>query len=482
MDNLTYPSSWAGHTSAGISYGIGAVGDMFGVIDHNSVTGTATNGLDFIENSNASFPCAPATCPSGNGLYGDSSWAQPEYYGSAKFLFFENNSFEHSGCCENEGDAGGGLQTRGGARVVYRYNSCGIDNTVTCMGWHGTESGGRPRGGREWEFYGNTITCLSGSFCQQMAGMRSGTGLIWGNTTNVVGSGINSLWNFSTYRAQGKTGGWTACDGSGPYDTDDGTVYWTGTIASYTGGIITVSGSPGWTTNQLSQSGAPYSMHDVTQSNGWEITSNGSNTFTLTGGGGPGNWTPAAGDSIEIRRAKVCLDQAGGRGAGVLFNSSINAPSGMTVAANEAPSPTYMWMNSINHGISFCSSTGGICSNTLRVIYDRDYYAENLNQGAQTSSTLPFDGTTGTTGIGHGTLALRPTSCTPSSNGGTEGTAYWETDHNQLDFCIAPNTWSTTSTSPASYTPYAYPHPLIGGGGSTGSSVAAPTDVTATVQ
>ena len=68
-------------------------------------------------------------------------------------------------------------------------------------------------------------------------------------------------------------------------------------------------------------------------------------------------------------------------------------------------------------------------SNTGRVIRNRDYYVENTNQGAQNESDCPFRqsdepvcaGGTKACGIGHGTLANRPATC-------TTGVAYWATD------------------------------------------------------
>jgi len=449
MDNLTF-SNWTNHADAGISYGIGAIGDMFGVIDHNQVNGVQSgSGVALTELSNASYL--------GAGYYGDNSWAQPENYGSANFIFFENNTFNYASVGDNEGSAGSG-QNQGGGRVVVRYNTFSIGANNVPLSWHGTESNGRPRSGRTWEFYENTMNCAASTQCLEGVGARGGAGLTWGNTVDfAASSGMNTFIDLDTYRTQGSIGGWGACDGSTVYDTNEGTTYYSGTISNWNSGTstITVSGSPGWTTNQWFVNGAPYSVHDVTQNSGTEIASNGSNTLVLNIGGGPGAYTPANGDSIQILRATVCIDQAGGRGAGYLYS---NTPP-QSVPANEVVSPTYAWMNSFNG-----ATLGGgvVYADTARIVQNRDFYTENANQAAQSSHTSPFNGTT-TIGMGHGTGSLMPTDC-------TTGVGYWATDTNTLHLCTATNTWTS------SYTPYTYPHPLT-----VGTPPAPPTSLQATV-
>lgn len=456
MDNVTF-SNWAGHSSGGISYGITAVGDMFGVIDHNTITGVSGNYLQLVEQSNASYL--------GVGLYGDNSWAQTENYGSANFLYFENNAFVYSGISDNEGSAGN-LTNQGGGREIGRFNTFTMDSLNAAIAWHGTESAGRPRGGRVWEFYGNTIGCPPSNFCQAQVGMRSGTGLTWGNTTNFPGgSGIGSFEALDTYRTQGNPGGtsWqNACDGGSGYDTDDGVTYYSGTVTNWNAGtsVVTVSGSPGWSANQWVSNGSPYSLHDVTQGNGTEITANGSNTLTLTIGGGPGAFTtPSNGDSIQLLRATVCIDQAGGRGASVAYNSACS-PAGTgggcsVVPANNAVSRTYEWFDTF----SGATPVGAIVySDTARVIQNRDFYNENVNQATQSNATTPFDGTT-TIGMGHGTLARRPTTCTTGVGYFATDQGSWNTSGNGFGSglfyaCTSTNTWTL------SYTPYSYPHPL----------------------
>ena len=316
-----------------------------------------------------------------------------------------------------------------------------------------------------------------------MAGARGGTGLVWGNTANLSAGGLNNFFTLTTYRVSGSLGGWGACDGSSPYDANDGTAYYSGTVSSYNSGTttITVSDTPNWANNQWSPNGAPYSVHDVTQNNGSEITANGSNTLTILESGGPGTWTPNSGDSIQILRATYCIDQAGGRGtASTLYNATDPATSASS--ANEVLSPTYIWSNSFIGGTpNFNTGTSGVGSYTARIIRSRDFYVENTNQGVQSNSTTPFDGTANV-GIGHGTLANRPAAC-------TTGVGYFATDQ---------GSWNTSGSggqgvlyicgaggwpSSPSYTPYTYPHHLVSGNaGGGGNPPNPPTSLLATVQ
>lgn len=128
---------------------------------------------------------------------------------------------------------------------------------------------------------------------------------------------------------------------------------------------------------------------------------------------------------------------------------------------------------------------------TEHVQANRDYY-NAVSATAQTSATSPFNGTTG---IGHGTLANRPTTCThTTAPDGDEGggVMYWATDQGSwnssstnpkgvqqngadgvLYRCSATNTWSTY------YTPAAYPNTYRddAGGGGGGSSSGGSMDV-----
>ncbi len=127
--------------------------------------------------------------------------------------------------------------------------------------------------------------------------------------------------------------------------------------------------------------------------------------------------------------------------------------------------PWYLWNNALPSGnIPTLEIAGGAGSDPNLVAYhlvaNRDIYVA-VSKNAQTSPTSPFNGTTG---MGWGTLANRPTTCTTtteSADAGNGGVGYFATDQGSqgtLYVCTATNTWSVY------YQPYTYPHPLVSGG------------------
>lgn len=131
--------------------------------------------------------------------------------------------------------------------------------------------------------------------------------------------------------------------------------------------------------------------------------------------------------------------------------------------------PVYIWDNKIDGStlITAIEVTGYGDEQYLssHMQANRDYYVQGSS----------FDGTSG---IGVGTLASRPSTCTATpeaADAGNGGVGYWATDQGTwktgipeegqdvaegvLYRCSATNTWATA------YTPYTYPHPLVGGGG-----------------
>jgi hypothetical protein len=134
--------------------------------------------------------------------------------------------------------------------------------------------------------------------------------------------------------------------------------------------------------------------------------------------------------------------------------------------------PVYQWLNRDHNGVrtpwnvesGTWTGLNADCANNntdrinCHLQTDRDIF-ESVSASAQSSPTSPFNGTTG---IGHGTLANRPTTCSAGTNvdspdAGMSGVGYWATDVKTFYRCATTNTWVVH------YRPYVYPHPLVSG-------------------
>lgn len=139
----------------------------------------------------------------------------------------------------------------------------------------------------------------------------------------------------------------------------------------------------------------------------------------------------------------LCRDQIGaGKDAAQWYDYNTPGPS-------QTHSPVYIW-GIYKNGLS--QSPYVASTSSTHIENDRDYYTHKAT----------FNGTSG---VGCGTLAARPPTC-------TTGVGYWATNQSCTNIrsmigkkpstpivgtlykCVAPNTWT------AYYTPYTYPHPL----------------------
>lgn len=189
--------------------------------------------------------------------------------------------------------------------------------------------------------------------------------------------------------------------------------------------------------------------------------------------GGPSNWDQNATSS----NGYPALDMPG-RGKGDLLTGSFPTLCDSTTRCttydgtwpNQEIEPWYAWANTASSALQNywqSTDTAPLMKN------NRDYY---FQCGSYNSSCSSF---TGAAGVGSGTLASIPSTC-------TAGVGYWATDQgswNQsgngfgngvLYLCTATNIWNP------SYTPYTYPNPLTNTGAR--ASPTPPTGLTATVQ
>jgi hypothetical protein len=222
------------------------------------------------------------------------------------------------------------------------------------------------------------------------------------------------------------------------------TLYATGTLTSVVQPapannyvLTAVDSTQSWTTNQWAVNGDSYSFIDISASQadqvyvgdiGWEVNASTSNSFLMYyyNDDGDNDRPPiAAGDTYIILRASACIDQPARSGGVYISGDSSETTSPTPVGPiNETLDPIYEFDDTAT------GSFGGpaIYTQTMKLLINRDYYQESVNQAAQSNPTIPFNGTSGN---GHGTLANMPTTC-------TTGVGYWATDQGNWSFTSAP--------------------------------------------
>lgn len=347
----------------------------------------------------------------------------PTQLGSVNNLFFEDNTINF-GAMTDASNAGC-TDGWGGAALVIRHNS----STNCLWAMHGATHAGGPA---NYEFYDNSITLNANATgdeetagnpttisCQRcLHHQGSGTIIAFNNTFtvpagNTISGGAMVVQDYrSIARGPSVDGGMPACDGS------------VVNVPSF--GIILSDGN-------RTPAGSNYGYPCRFQA-GRDFQGNYKPIYAWNN-----KWPNSSG-----ARAPLIIADAGG-----------TVPDGSFPPSNCDPT----------------AATGTCDYFTFHMKENREWF-NAVSTSAQSSPTSPFNGTTG---MGFGTLANRPTTCTTSTEPGA-GVGYFATDQGPqgtLYTCSATNTWTVY------YVPYTYPHPLQVAGRS--GSVAAPTNLAATV-
>jgi hypothetical protein len=318
----------------------------------------------------------------GHGPYGDGSWHDPAGYGSSQFLFMEDNTFTY-----NTGGLGSLTDAFQGARFVVRHNT--IHDGV--LGNHGTESGGRMRGGRVYEAYNNAF--IGSGLSKFVTGCRSGTMIVHDNTISGYW-GANAVCALSNYRTHYPFPPWAGADGMSPWDDNEPSAAFTGTAAANSAGTtVTVTGAS-WTANQWKG----YSVRRLANTGNLNtlmfalIYANTSNTITYTDNGGYSTPSLAftAGDSLEFRKVRHVLDGIG-RGQGTLVTSEPvpPLPSGWN---NQVSEPCYSWNNVITDGGAGAKANFGDVDASIRI---NEHYFNDTPMPGYTPYVYPHPLVTG---------------------------------------------------------------------------------------
>jgi hypothetical protein len=421
----------------------------YGLIDH--VFWDDTNPAS---GSGAGGPLDIGGWRTGMGYY---NWNDPTNFGSNQAIYVEQCYY-----LSNKTSPGteGFYDAYYGAKIVNRFNTI-VGNQAG--GWHGTDSGGF-RSGVYGEEYFNSISNSTGTTLW-LGNMRGGTILLFDNT---VGGSTKwtSGWNLQYYR-------WTEVYDIGWWGSAAAGLNWTPMSSDPTNANSeknTLNASD-WQANYsyaaqayigpTSNNAGSYNYQDAgactsggtrpsfNQTEGGTTTGDGTCTWTNVGGvlgtspGGAGFC--AANPDTACSSDPTCSALSPGDTCSRYFDTNggvypYRDQPGR--AHNQVSAPAYEWGNSgsgLPSPILFSSASAIVVEN-------RDYYQHNNS----------FDGTSG---VGVGTLANRPSTCTPR-------VAYWATDQGSWNQsgngqgngvfyqCTAANTWSVY------YTPYTYPDPL----------------------
>ncbi|MBK9307314.1 MAG: hypothetical protein IPM58_09575 [Nitrospira sp.] len=178
--------------------GLRLLGDLWGVVDHNHFDLSARNGYAIYVH---------------HERYGDQSWAAESSLGTERNVFIENNTFTQD---RTKGYFYPAIDGWSGHRIVVRYNQF---NAVK-VGNHGTETSGRWRSARQFEYYNNTWVwdmyspatphILRNAY-PALITIRGGTGVVFNNSATITNGSVPNIVELRYHRNTGSYHPWGKC-------------------------------------------------------------------------------------------------------------------------------------------------------------------------------------------------------------------------------------------------------------------------------
>ncbi len=269
-----------------------------------------------------------------SGEYGDRVWANPVLVGTVdEGVFFENNLELYTPTTSNI------LPTNSdafaGAKVVRRF----CVSTNISEGGHGTESTKRARGQRWFANYGNRMWSAYGGEYATL--MRSGGGVQFSNT---VTGGFPGLLRMTNFREVTSFPPWNGAFGANVWDTNDVTIFESGTFTATGSGATLTDSTKAWIPNQW----AHFSYQNLmatTNTKGGIISANTATTLTVMSKFDGTYYVNNIGDNYQIRSVIMGLDQPG-MGSGILLSGGNDSTPPTPIGwPNETPDPICLWAN-----------------------------------------------------------------------------------------------------------------------------------------
>jgi hypothetical protein len=279
-----------------INYGIQFNNWIYGCVDHCMFTNMQFTGVEVEMEGYGGYQ------------YGDGSWADAENFGTTNALYFENNVF-----VARNGIVPGAVDGLYGARVVFRDNLC----TNSPLGSHGTDNGGRARGFKQYEVYGNTLKCdTNGGTFQfgQAVLLRSGTVLLFSN--NIL-DGYAFKASAPVYRTYASAYLWDTfggITGTNWWDSNNPTLFASGNATGPDNSATLIDSGASFTPSAFVNNTNNFVLHDKRQLWSATVSANSGTTITFNGsfqGFLPGSATVSNNDAYEVHQMIYGLDMPG---------------------------------------------------------------------------------------------------------------------------------------------------------------------------